>query len=60
MLTFTFTGQSIEDWPAWLRFCNFATNGQYIIIHTLEDKLCVNLGDTLYRRPDGWMWIDRI
>lgn len=51
--TWTYTGQPREDWPAWLIFTNYATDGEIIIIHKLNERLVIRPGDVLIRLTTG-------
>lgn len=61
MRRWTFTGQPMSEFPAWLIAQNFArdADGQFLVIHQLWQKLIVNHGDTLILGKNPYLDIER-
>ena len=61
MRSWTFTGQPMSEFPAWLIAQNFArdADGQFLVIHQLWDKLIINHGDTLILGKYPYLEVER-
>ncbi len=61
MTSWTFTGQPISEFPAWLIAQNFARHpdGDFIVIHQLWQKLVVYHGDTLILGKNPFLDVER-
>lgn len=61
MTRWTFTGQPLSEFPAWLTFQNFArsSDGQFLVVHQLWQTLTLYHGDTLILGKMPYLEVER-